>query len=148
MTDEKKCFECNRRMALKLGASVAVGLTTGAALPGCGDPELPEGAISVNLAENPTLMMDGGVVELASRDTGFRFSIFVFHDGEGEYRALSAECPHLSCSVWLEEGEFHCPCHDSRFDLQGTVLSGPSREDLLGLSTSVDGDLLIINPDM
>lgn len=43
-------------------------------------------------------------------------------------RAYSTVCPHLGCGVdWVpEKKQFLCPCHDSYFDLQGRVLTGPS----------------------
>ena len=40
--------------------------------------------------------------------------------------ALSTTCTHLGCSVSLAEGGFACPCHRSRFDLQGAVTHGPA----------------------
>ncbi len=42
--------------------------------------------------------------------------------------AFSTKCPHLGCNVrWIgEDGEFHCACHNSRFRLNGEVISGPA----------------------
>jgi menaquinol-cytochrome c reductase iron-sulfur subunit len=42
--------------------------------------------------------------------------------------ALSAVCPHLGCAVGWDPGagNFLCPCHDSRFGLDGAKLTGPS----------------------
>ena len=43
-------------------------------------------------------------------------------------KAYSTVCPHLGCGVdWVpEKKQFLCPCHDSYFDMQGRVLTGPS----------------------
>lgn len=52
--------------------------------------------------------------------------IFVYRDHEG-VRALSAVCTHLGCV--LERGEedgFLCPCHGSRYNDAGKVISGPA----------------------
>ena len=42
--------------------------------------------------------------------------------------ALWHRCTHLGCTVpWNEnEGQFHCPCHNSIFTPNGEVVSGPA----------------------
>lgn len=52
----------------------------------------------------------------------------VFIDKVGdEYKALSATCSHLGCTVKWEAGasQFKCPCHGGCYDRSGKVLSGP-----------------------
>ncbi|GAB4297277.1 MAG: hypothetical protein Fur0034_07140 [Desulfuromonadia bacterium] len=44
--------------------------------------------------------------------------------------ALSLVCTHLGCTVSVGEGEMVCPCHGSRFDREGGVLSGPAASPL------------------
>jgi len=41
---------------------------------------------------------------------------------------VSAICTHKKCtiSLALDEGDFHCFCHDSIFAYDGTVLGGPA----------------------
>jgi Rieske Fe-S protein len=41
--------------------------------------------------------------------------------------ALSAVCPHLGCGIGYDGTTFVCPCHDSKFGLDGAKLSGPSK---------------------
>jgi Rieske Fe-S protein len=40
---------------------------------------------------------------------------------------LNSRCTHLGCTVnWKDEANaFLCPCHDAKFDAEGTVLDGP-----------------------
>ena len=52
----------------------------------------------------------------------------VHRDDDGRLHALSARCTHLGCIVdWNgAERSWDCPCHGSRFDVDGSVLSGPA----------------------
>jgi cytochrome b6-f complex iron-sulfur subunit len=47
---------------------------------------------------------------------------------DGGLLALSAKCTHLGCIVpWDKENKkFICPCHSSKFDMLGNVLSSPA----------------------
>ncbi len=53
-------------------------------------------------------------------------------DDDGALHAVSARCTHLGCSVRFNDAErsWDCPCHGSRFALDGTVLQGPAVEPL------------------
>jgi menaquinol-cytochrome c reductase iron-sulfur subunit len=46
--------------------------------------------------------------------------------------ARSAICPHLGCAVGFDQGakNYLCPCHDSRFSVEGAKLTGPSQRGL------------------
>lgn len=68
----------------------------------------------------------GGVVELDGEKLG------VYRDEDGELFAVSVKCPHLGCQLeWNpEEKSWDCPCHGSRFDFHGRLLSGPAQTDL------------------
>lgn len=56
----------------------------------------------------------------------------VYRDEEGRLHERSAVCTHLGCVVHWNAGEasWDCPCHGSRFDVDGTVLNGPARSPL------------------
>jgi len=58
--------------------------------------------------------------------------IAVFRDEKGDLHTFSAICPHKGCIVaWNSfEQTWDCPCHGSRFACKGTVINGPSIEDL------------------
>ncbi|MBN8525766.1 MAG: Rieske (2Fe-2S) protein [Planctomycetes bacterium] len=60
--------------------------------------------------------------------------------GDG-VQALSSRCPHLGCRVdRLEGGELVCPCHGSRFALDGSLRRGPARDGLQRLAAQADPD--------
>ena len=52
----------------------------------------------------------------------------VSRDANGALCAVSARCTHLGCIVaWNDaEGSWDCPCHGSRFAVDGAVLEGPA----------------------
>ncbi len=70
--------------------------------------------------------------------------VFLFRKGNG-FRAASAVCTHLGCTVNLAGTGFHCPCHGSVFDNSGAVVSGPAPAPLawFELTLSRDGHLVI-----
>jgi Rieske Fe-S protein len=55
-----------------------------------------------------------------------------YRDGDGRLHELSARCTHLGCIVAFNSAmrTWDCPCHGSRFDLDGSVLEGPARSPL------------------
>lgn len=52
----------------------------------------------------------------------------VYRDEGGAVHAVSARCTHLGCLVSFNEAEtaWECPCHGSRFGVDGEVLHGPA----------------------
>ncbi len=63
---------------------------------------------------------------------------------DGVLHELDATCTHLGCIVRFDRGEqtWTCPCHGSRFAIDGTVLDGPAVEPLRvrrGAGTSAEG---------
>ncbi|MEU6477637.1 FAD-dependent oxidoreductase [Streptomyces sp. NPDC047017] len=58
--------------------------------------------------------------------------VAVYRDEEGGVHALSARCTHLGCLVAFNSAEraWECPCHGSRFDIDGSVLQGPATRPL------------------
>lgn len=52
----------------------------------------------------------------------------VYRDEDGELHSLVAKCTHLGCIVGFNDAErtWDCPCHGSRFGLDGNVIEGPA----------------------
>ena len=57
--------------------------------------------------------------------------IAIYSDSEGEHKVLT-KCPHMGCRLIFNEVEktWDCPCHASRFDIDGKCISGPSNRDI------------------
>jgi len=74
-----------------------------------------------------------------------RRRLWVVSDENG-IAAVSTVCPHLGCLVARQEdGSYTCPCHGSRFDVEGNVIGGPAPRGLVWVEVSLgpDGRLII-----
>lgn len=62
----------------------------------------------------------------------------VYKDPAGAVHAVSARCTHLGCLVQFNDAEtaWECPCHGSRFDIDGAVIQGPANRPLERRDTS------------
>jgi len=60
----------------------------------------------------------------------------------GEYRAMSATCTHLSCTVQYRKDvqQIWCACHNGMYDLNGRNLSGPPPRPLEKYEVHLQGD--------
>ena len=69
---------------------------------------------------------EGKIVGRPGNQTG------VYRDPQGRVHAVSARCTHLGCIVSWNPAEksWDCPCHGSRFSVDGEVLHGPAVRDL------------------
>jgi Rieske Fe-S protein len=58
--------------------------------------------------------------------------VAAYRDDDGSLHAVAANCTHLGCRRALNTAErsWDCPCHGSRFDIDGHVLEGPAVTDL------------------
>ncbi|HEX2616250.1 MAG TPA: FAD-dependent oxidoreductase, partial [Flavobacteriales bacterium] len=56
----------------------------------------------------------------------------LFRDEQLRLHAVRPACSHVKCTVaWNgAERSWDCPCHGSRFDVDGALLTGPARKDL------------------
>ncbi len=66
---------------------------------------------------------------------------------DGEFKAMSATCTHLSCTVQYREDlkEVWCACHNGMYDLNGRNLSGPPPRPLEAYDVHVQGDEVVVS---
>jgi glycine/D-amino acid oxidase-like deaminating enzyme/nitrite reductase/ring-hydroxylating ferredoxin subunit len=69
---------------------------------------------------------EGGIVDLDGDP------VAAYRDKAGELHAVAATCTHLGCRIAFNTAErsWDCPCHGSRFDIDGRVIQGPAVQDL------------------
>jgi nucleotide-binding universal stress UspA family protein len=68
----------------------------------------------------------GGLVDVEGR------RLAVYKAENGSVISLSPRCQHMGCTVdWNDaDKSWDCPCHGSRYRLDGTVFQGPAKRDL------------------
>jgi len=68
------------------------------------------------------------------------------HLADGSYRAFSAVCPHLSCTVQYRSDlrEIWCACHNGLYDLEGRNISGPPPRPLMVYEAHVQGEDVVV----
>jgi len=65
----------------------------------------------------------------------------------GEYRAMSATCTHLSCTVQYRSDvqQVWCACHNGMYDLNGRNISGPPPRPLEAFDVHVKGNEIYVS---
>jgi Rieske Fe-S protein len=123
-------IQLDRRTVVLGAAALGAGLSAAAcsaAAPVATGP-VPAGEVPV-----------GGATIFADR------AVVVTQATAGEFAAFSTACPHQGCNVNAVEGtEIICPCHGSRFDLGGAVLTGPAESGLTSVPVTVSGSDLTL----
>jgi Rieske Fe-S protein len=107
----------------------------------------------------PPPVVDLGADEVVASKVGdlkpnsskiFRFGTrpaLLLMTAEGEYRALSAVCTHLSCTVQYRHDlhQIWCACHNGLYDLSGRNVSGPPPRPLEAFQVHVRGDEIVVS---
>lgn len=134
----------------------ALGCIAVCRLAGCAKNGAPDNNETGKFSANAVKNADGtftvkGVGNLAAGEV----RAFTLPDGApavlvspaaGKLIALSAKCTHAGCEVaWrADENDFHCPCHNSKFTIDGKVISGPAKEPLPRYDVKMAGDDAIV----
>mgnify|MGYP001561558025 CR=1 FL=1 len=147
------CAECvSRRRFLTLAAG---GSAIAAVITACGDGQVSGVAlivggggggggsrVTVVVGDYPGLASAGTLVQVTNT------FIAVKRTGATSFVAFSMSCTHQGCLTSIVNGSrFDCPCHGSRFDVDGAVVNGPAASPLTTLPTAYDQatDTLTIN---
>jgi len=64
----------------------------------------------------------------------------------GVFEGFVARCTHAGCALGLRDGKAICPCHGSRFNLDGSVAQGPATEPLASRQVTVRGGEIVADP--
>lgn len=127
--------ETRRRFLVKLGLGTCAATGIGAALS-MGDFLEPK-----VLFEPDSRFRAGHISDFPEGTVRFNQEqrVYLIGGRAGVY-AMSAVCTHLGCITRHIPGELSiaCPCHGSKFDLEGNVLFGPARNPLSWIDVKAD----------
>ncbi|MBF2080040.1 MAG: ubiquinol-cytochrome c reductase iron-sulfur subunit [Synechococcales cyanobacterium T60_A2020_003] len=73
-------------------------------------------------------------------------AVMVIQDANNTAIAVNPTCPHAGCMVdWkAAQNLFVCPCHNSQFGPDGSLVQGPSTKPLASYAVSVEGDNIVV----
>ncbi len=93
-----------------------------------------------------------GKVSDVEKDSGtiVRFGnrpVILIRKADGDFRAFSATCTHLDCTVQYRKdmGVIWCACHNGAYDLNGRNVAGPPPKPLDEFKVIVQGEEIIIS---
>ncbi|MGA9363701.1 MAG: Rieske (2Fe-2S) protein [Bacteroidota bacterium] len=96
-----------------------------------------------------------GKIEDIPKDSGlvFRFGerpALLVRTSDGEFRAFSAVCTHLDCTVQYRKdmGFIWCACHNGKYDLNGRNVSGPPPRPLEVYKVVLQGDEIVVTKNV
>jgi Rieske Fe-S protein len=70
--------------------------------------------------------------------------VVITQPASGDFHGFSATCTHAGCTVSeVRGGTINCPCHGSRFRLDGSVANGPASQPLKAKAIAVQGDSIV-----
>lgn len=69
------------------------------------------------------------------------FGDFIVVNKANKTKVFNAHCTHLGCTLNKVEGEsIICPCHGSKFNLDGDPIKGPAYKPLEQLNAKISSD--------
>ena len=93
-----------------------------------------------------------GKADQIEKDSGtiVRFGtkpVILVRTAAGDFRAFSATCTHLDCTVQYkkEQGVIWCACHNGKYDLTGRNISGPPPRPLDEYRVVIQGEEVFVS---
>lgn len=106
-------------------------------------PEQPEAVTSqVVAAKVGDLTPNSGKIFRFGKDPAI-----LLMTASGEYRAFTAICTHLDCTVQFRPDleQIWCACHNGHYDMYGNNVSGPPPAPLTPYTVAVRGDQIVVS---
>ena len=105
-------------------------------------PSVPEASTNeVSAGKVQSLRPNSGkIVKFGSRPA------LLIRVNETEWRAFSAICTHLNCTVQFQDStrQIWCACHNGYYDINGKVVSGPPPRPLEEYAVHIRGEDVVI----
>lgn len=149
------CGQISRRQVLVFGAGAALlGVAPGCAvLRGGARHEvlaMSRASLEADVLRVPLeelAKVDAG--EVLEVQPGGTYAPLVIAKGPspGIYAVVTAACPHRGCTVDFDAsvGGWECPCHGSRFAIDGALLEGPADAPLIAPPSRIEAGALVVD---
>lgn len=102
--------------------------------------------------EVEVMSVKAGKVGDIAKDSGeiIRFGnkpVILIRQTDGEFKAFSAVCTHLDCTVQYRKdlGVIWCACHNGKYDLSGRNISGPPPRPLDPYRVTIQGEEVFVS---
>lgn len=118
-----------RKDFIRMVSAAALGGVAGTGLHGCAPYRYVDGRLTGDRLEVPKESFEESDYLLV-RNPRSSAPIYLRRHKDDTYTALLMECTHRQCTVNPAGSVLACPCHGSRYNLEGKVLEGPARRDL------------------
>jgi cytochrome b6-f complex iron-sulfur subunit len=106
-------------------------------------PRVTEAAVDEVMAGKVSEMKpnSGKIVKFGSKPA------LLVRASETEWKAFSAVCTHLNCTVQYQDttAQIWCACHNGTYDMSGRVVSGPPPKPLEEYAVRLRGDEVVIS---
>jgi Rieske Fe-S protein len=132
------------------------GATVASTLTGCGGGGSPTAPVAPPTPPTisgeirvPLMSVGETVPAFANLVGGLQTPIAVTRVSLNEVIAVSRVCTHEGCTIELPRSAgatFDCPCHGSRFRINGQVVNGPASRPLFQFPARIDGAQVVITP--
>lgn len=133
---------------IALGVTAIAGCQTYGKPPAAASqvpPPSPDGGAKTDGGPAKT---DGGLVKTSAVPVGSGVivgEVVVTQPTAGVFKGFSTTCTHQGCAVTtVADGTINCPCHGSKFNLDGTVAQGPAKRPLAVKAVQVQGDSIVL----
>ena len=85
---------------------------------------------SINILENMNGYFKGMITK--NKLVYYNKSKAIYIDSKGNNHIVKRICPHMKCKLIFNDKEhtWDCPCHGSRFTIDGKIINGPSKYDI------------------
>jgi Rieske Fe-S protein len=104
-----------------------------AATPASGAAAAPAASVIAKTADVP--VGSGVIVD----------KVVVTQPTAGVFKGFSSTCTHAGCTLnKVADGTIDCPCHGSKFNLDGSVANGPAKQPLDVENITVQGDSIML----
>jgi Rieske Fe-S protein len=103
------------------------------------------GTVAVTVNSTMTFVPVGTAALAEATTAGIVRFLLIARVSDTEFSVLDGVCTHQGCTVSLFGSPvFECPCHGSRYAIDGTVVRGPAAAALPRLASELRGEDLVV----